>query len=63
MVPSQVGWSSRAVQRRPTEAKRSGGICSSPVDVTNPQVRNQSTICHLDRSVAEWRDLQFLDSK
>jgi hypothetical protein len=33
-----------------------------PIERTNHKALNQSTICHPDRSVAEWRDLQFLFS-
>jgi hypothetical protein len=32
---------------------------SSRFPTTNYQVHNQRTLCHPDRSVAQWRDLRF----
>jgi hypothetical protein len=37
----------------------SGGICSSRFPTANHQVQKQRTLCHPDRSVAQWRDLRF----
>ena len=41
-----------------TGVKRSGGICSSST-ATGLQEEHRPSLCHLDRSEPQWRDLQF----
>jgi hypothetical protein len=43
----------------PTGGQRSGGTCGSGFRITNHHVPIQPTLCHPDRSAAQWRDLQF----
>jgi hypothetical protein len=43
----------------PTGAKRSEGICSSVIHYPVPNGSASLPLCHPDRSVAKWRDLQF----
>jgi hypothetical protein len=55
--PSQTSTPNRSVI--PTGAQRSRGTCCSSSSVSNLNGSATLFLCHPDRSVAKWRDLQF----